>query len=49
LRTAIGHSLKLDPPDFVAGGLFIDGEGNSRQTDHANATMTAMKVTRLKH
>jgi hypothetical protein len=49
LRTAIGHSLKLDPPDFVAGGFFIDGEGNSRQTDHANAIMTAMKVTSLKH
>jgi hypothetical protein len=49
LRTAIGHLLKLNPPDLAAGGLFIDGEGNSRQTDHANAIMTAMKVTSLKH
>ena len=49
LRTAIGHLLKLDPPDLAAGGFFIDGEGNSRQTDHANAIMTAMKVTSLKH
>ena len=49
LRTAIGHLLKLNPPDFAAGGFFIDGEGNSRQTVHANAIMTTMKVTSLKH
>ena len=49
LRTATGHLLELDPPDFAAGGLFIDGEGNSRQTDHANAIMTTTKVTSFRH
>jgi hypothetical protein len=49
LRTATGHLLKLDLPDFAAGDFYIDGEGNSHQTDQASAVMTAKKVISLKH